>query len=260
MAINSHDTQGSSGPRSTVRELQALVFIHGFLDSHATWAPLMKALPRPAVRSIAPDLRGAGKRQAHAGPYTLNQAVTDVLELLDEQELTNVALVGHSMGAQIAELVAWEAPERVTSLTLITPTPLAGNILPESARALLRESGDDPLAQRNIRKLFSRNLSGDQLEQLVHPAVLMGKEAARDYYDAFIKGDTRGHAVCNYSGPTLVLGAADDPVIPAQQVAEIRRSRFPSADFSLIDGSGHWPQMEQTERTADVLARHLGLR
>ena len=259
MAIDSRDTQGSHGRRSSIREHQALVFIHGFLDSHATWGPLIEAMPTYAAPSIAPDLRGAGRRQAHPGPYTLNQAVTDILELLDEQGLTNVALVGHSMGAQIAELIAWQVPERVTSLTLITPTPLAGNVLPESARAMLRESGADAVAQRNIRKLFSKNLNDDRLDQLVHAAVLMGKEAARDYYDAFIEGDMRGHAPCTYEGPTLILGATDDPVIPAQQVAEIRRNRFPTADFRLIDGSGHWPQLEQPERTAEALASHLRL-
>jgi pimeloyl-ACP methyl ester carboxylesterase len=236
-----------------------LVFIHGFLDSHATWRPLIEAMPKHAPPSIAPDLRGAGSRQAHPGPYTLNQAVTDILELLDERGLTNVALVGHSMGAQIAELIAWHAPERVSSLTLITPTPLAGNVLPESARAMLRESGADALAQRNIRKLFSKNLDGDRLDQLVHPAVLMGKEAARDYYDAFIEGDMRGHSPCTYGGPTLILGATDDPVIPAQQVADIRRNRLPTADLRLIDGSGHWPQLEQPAITAELLASHLRL-
>ncbi len=260
MAIDSHDAHpGSARRQISGQGHQALVFIHGFLDSHATWGPLIDALPQHAARAIAPDLRGAGNRQAHAGPYTLKQAVTDILALLDEHELTCVALVGHSMGAQIAELVASEAPQRITSLTLLTPTPLAGNILPDDARTLLRESGADPLAQRNIRKLFSRNLNDDRLDQLVHPSVLMGKEAVRDYYDAFTKGDPGGHAPCTYSGPTLVLGATDDPVIPAELVAEIRRSRFPSADFGLIDGSGHWPQLEQPERTAEALVSHLRL-
>ncbi|MGF6727789.1 pimeloyl-ACP methyl ester carboxylesterase [Paraburkholderia sp. GAS41] len=260
MAIDSHDIQGSSGRRSSVPEHQALVFIHGFLDSYATWGPLIEAMPKHAALSIAPDLRGAGRRQAHPGPYTLNHAVTDILELLDAQGLTNVALVGHSMGAQIAELIAWHAPERISSLTLITPTPLAGNVLPESARTMLRESGADALAQRDIRKQFSKNLNGDQLDQLVHPAVLMGKEAARAYYDAFIEGDTRGLSPCTYRGPTLILGATDDPVIPAKQVADIRWNRFPAAGFRSIDGSGHWPQLEQPERTAEMLASHLRLR
>ncbi|WP_172316596.1 alpha/beta fold hydrolase [Paraburkholderia solitsugae] len=260
MAIDSHQVHKTSpGRRTSVREHQALVFIHGFLDSHVSWEPLMEALSKHGVPSIAPDLSGAGKRQAHPGPYTLNQAVTDILEQLDEQGLTNVALVGHSMGAQIAELIAWQVPERVTSLTLITPTPLAGNILPESARAMLRECGADALAQRNIRMQFSTNLNGDQLDQLVQPTVLMGKEVARDYYDAFIQGDARGHSPCTYGGPTLILGSTDDSVIPAQQVAEIHRNRFPNADLRLIDGCGHWPQLEQPERTAEVLASHLQL-
>jgi hypothetical protein len=42
---------------------------------------------------------------------------------------------------------------------------------------MLRESGADAPAQRNIHKRFSKNMNCGQLDQLVHPAVLMSKEA-----------------------------------------------------------------------------------
>jgi pimeloyl-ACP methyl ester carboxylesterase len=263
MAIDSN-TNRRNGHESAVRRTQlhehrTLVFIHGFLDSRATWAPLITALPPGTTYSIAIDLRGAGERRADAGPYTLDQAVGDVLELFEERDLSGVMLVGHSMGAQIAELVACEAPERVSALALITPTPLGGNTLPDDIRSLLRESGGDPLAQRNIRKMFSRNLGDHQLDRLMSADLLMPKKVVRDYYDAFTCGDARGHMPCPYDGPTLVLGATEDPVIPAQQVADICRHRFPAADFRLIDGSGHWPQLEQPGRTAEALVGHLGL-
>jgi len=259
MAIDSKTNRGEPAARRTLmREHQALVFIHGFLDNHATWTPLITALPAGAPQSIAIDLRGAGERRSDTGPYTLDQAVVDVLQLLEQRELSGVALVGHSMGAQIAELVAWQAPERVSALMLITPTPLAGNILPEEIRTLLRGSGGDPVAQRSIRKMFSRNLGDHQLDRLVALDRLMPKEVVRDYYDAFTGGDARGRMPCAYDGPSLVLGATEDPVIPAQQVADICHDRFPAADFRLIDGSGHWPQLEQPARTAQALASHLG--
>ena len=73
MTIDSHGVhQELAGQRTAGREPQALVFIHGFLDSHATWGPLMDALPMHAAQSIASDLHGAGKRQTHAGPRSLN--------------------------------------------------------------------------------------------------------------------------------------------------------------------------------------------
>jgi pimeloyl-ACP methyl ester carboxylesterase len=97
-------------------------------------------------------------RRTLPGPYTLEQAVADVLGTTAQLGIERFALVGHSMGAQVAELIAREVPERVISLTLMTPTPLAGN-RPHEVRTFLRESGSDPHAQRDIRALFSRNLS-----------------------------------------------------------------------------------------------------
>ncbi|WP_341315423.1 alpha/beta hydrolase [Paraburkholderia sp. IMGN_8] len=236
----------------------ALIFVHGFLDSHAVWGQLINALAPSSIPMIAPDLRGAGNRRDENDGCTLEQAVFDISHLFDELRLSRVALIGHSMGAQIAELVAFERPEHVASLTLITPTPLRGNTLPGEVRNLLRESGADPGAQRGIRASFSANLNDAQLDSLVTPDVLMSKAAVRQYYDAFTLGDPRGNEPCAYRGPILVIGAQDDPVITVDQVATSCRERFPTARFRVVANSGHWPHLEQPAQTARLIANHLG--
>jgi len=173
--------------------------------------------------------------------------------------LSRIALVGHSMGTQIAELVASERPQQVAALVLVTPTPLAGNVLPDDVRTLLRESGADPVAQRGIRVNFSKNLTDAQLDALVEPNVMMGKQAVRQYYDAFSTGDPRGETPCAYHGPTLIIGAEDDPVIPPEQIRAIHRERFPDAVLRMIAHSGHWPQLEQPVEMAKIISAHLGI-
>lgn len=237
----------------------SLVLIHGFLDSHVGWETLIgQWLPKVAT-IVAPNLRGAGALRDAKGPYSLEQAVADVVQLIRENDLQAVALVGHSMGAQIAELVAARLPERTAALVLITPTPLAGNTLPDEVRALLRDCGGDARAQRAIRNMFSRRMPAHQLERLVDPAILMGKAAVQGYYDAFTGGHPSGNAPCTFSGPMLVIAAKEDPVIPIEMVAQARAARFPDAVFALIEDSGHWPQMEQPGQTAGVMASFLGL-
>ncbi|ANN72184.1 alpha/beta fold hydrolase [Bordetella bronchialis] len=244
----------------SVEPVRAAVFIHGFLDSGASWTPLVRALSPYGVQCLAPDLRGAGERAAEQGPYTLAQAVDDVLERVGSAgPAEGLALVGHSMGAQIAELVAMRIPRQIAALVLITPTPLEGNALPDDVRTMLRESGGDIQAQRRIRQLFSRNLSEDFLQASLHPARIMAKAAARGYYDAFTDGDRAGERPGAYGGPTLILGAADDPVIPREMVERIRTARHPRAELSFIEGSGHWPQAEQPAATAARLRDFLGL-
>jgi len=234
-----------------------LVLIHGFLDSHSGWSELIEQLQPTSSTIIAPDLRGAGKLRNAGGPYSLEQAVADVVDMIGDFQ--NVALVGHSMGAQVAELVAQRIPDRTIALVLITPTPLAGNTLPDEVRSTLRNCGGDPDAQRAIRQMFSRRLTKLQLDRLVDPEMMMGGAAVQAYYDAFTGGHPSGNVPCAYDGPMLVISANDDPVIPVQMVTQEREQRFPSAAFARISDSGHWPQMEQPARTAGVIVSFLNV-
>ncbi|WP_395407708.1 alpha/beta fold hydrolase [Pseudoduganella sp. UC29_106] len=226
-----------------------LVFVHGFLDNAAAWQPLAEALTEKGYACSMPDLAGAGTRQGESGPYTLQRGVDDVLAQIGTGDAP-VVLVGHSMGAQIAELAAVRLGSRVAALVLLTPTPLGGNALPDDVRAMLRESGADAAAQQGIRRAFSRNLDEAQIAAATAQEVMMGKEAVRGYYDAFTGGDVSGNGPTACAAPVLILGSEDDPVIPAAMVRSIHAQRFPEARLGFVSGSGHWPQVEQTAATA----------
>ncbi|MGF6507708.1 alpha/beta fold hydrolase [Paraburkholderia sp. 32] len=238
----------------------SIVFIHGFLDNRAVWSPLIEHLGSEQHVHYTLDLRGAGALRAAGGPYTLAQAVADVLHLIDGHQMARVVLVGHSMGAQIAELVAMKLRQRVAALVLLTPVPLAGSQLPPEAASFLRTSGGDPAAQREIRSQFSRNLPEREIDRLVHEDVLMGVDAVEGYFDAFSGGDPLGDAPCSYAGPTLIVGAHEDPVVPFDAVEEMARARFPTARLERIWRSGHWPHLEQPGDSAAAIGGFLSER
>ena len=88
------------------------------LGSHApTWAPLAESLP--GTRFFGVDLRGRGAGQGMTGPTGMRQHAKDVAAVLAGLDLTDVTLVGHSMGAFLAPLVAQEAGDRVAKLVLV---------------------------------------------------------------------------------------------------------------------------------------------
>jgi pimeloyl-ACP methyl ester carboxylesterase len=235
------------------------ILVHGFLDNGAAWQPLSTALSKAGYSCITPDLAGAGACQQESGPYTLQRAVDDVVALAGEVD-TPLVMIGHSMGAQIAELAAVRLGARVSALVLITPTPLGGNTLPDEVRTMLRESGGDAMAQEGIRRAFSKNLSEHDLRKQIAQDVIMGKEAVRGYYDAFTVGDSAGNEPTACNSAVLILGAEDDPVIAPSMVREIHERRFPGAQLSFIAGSGHWPQFEQPEGTAQAILTFLETR
>ena len=233
------------------------VYIHGFLDNANAWTSLIERDQIVARNALALDLRGAGTRQGDTGPFTLKQAVADVVALVAAQQLESIVLIGHSMGAQVAELAALELGPRVTALILITPVSLAGISLPLEAVALLRAAGGDAPAQARIRQGFSRNLSQNAIERLVDADVLMRKETVEGYFDAFSGGDMAGLKATAYSGPILILAAKDDPVVPVDAIMEMRSNRFPSARIVEIEGAGHWPHLERPAETAAAISDFL---
>ena len=89
----------------------------GLGSSGTTFGFLADALPDAHVVSV--DLRGRGASQHLPGPTGLRAHARDVAAVLAELDLTEVAVVGHSMGAYLAPLVEQESGGRVRKLVLV---------------------------------------------------------------------------------------------------------------------------------------------
>lgn len=93
--------------------------LHGWLDNAASFSVLAPLLPD--CECVAIDLPGHGE-SAHRGMGTMQhfvEYVADVIAVLDALGWQDCVLLGHSMGAGIAALVAAVYPERVRALLLV---------------------------------------------------------------------------------------------------------------------------------------------
>ncbi|MFH7563766.1 MULTISPECIES: alpha/beta hydrolase [Oceanimonas] len=153
-----------------------LVALHGWLDNAASFTLLAQRLPD--VRLIAPDLAGHGRsdHRAPGQPYYIWDNVADVLALLDALELQQVALLGHSMGASIATLLAGAFPERISQLMLLdglAPRTYAADTLPEQMAAALKKG--KRIRRRGWRPYSSFN---DALQARMSGRYPVSREAA----------------------------------------------------------------------------------
>ncbi len=264
MRLFCFDKEGHHAPQQKSRRLNMSatshlvpLLIHGFLDKGAAWVPFLGALGRLSERALAPDFAGAGTRAREGGPFTLRRQAAEAVALIDQRPDARFVVVGHSMGGQVAELVVQARPERVAALVLMTAVALAGHPSTNEARTLLRESGGDVENQRRIRQMFSHNLSDAELDRMLDPATMMGPAAAEGYYDTFTAGDASGKGRSTYAGPVLLIAARKDPVVSVEMTLSMRDSRFPGSDFVIVEGAGHWPHLEQPERTAQTILSFL---
>lgn len=101
-----------------------LLMLHGFTGSTRAWQGIPENLAGD-VQPIAVDLIGHGQTSAPDDPdrYRIEQAVDDLIELLDRMEIEQTALLGYSMGGRVALHLALAHPDRVSSLILESASP-----------------------------------------------------------------------------------------------------------------------------------------
>lgn len=104
-------------------EGRPVVFVHGFSNDRFVWEDVALGLSAD-YRPIAHDLRGHGDSDwSIACRYHLHDHARDLATLLDALQIERVALVGHSMGGNVATLFAAQHPERVGALVLVDTGP-----------------------------------------------------------------------------------------------------------------------------------------
>ena len=129
-----------------------VIALHGWLDNAASFVPLAAEFAKrglPDLDLVAPDLPGHG-RSAHlprGTDYSFAGSVHAVLDIADALGWEHFALLGHSMGAGIASLVAAGCPQRVTRLVAIE----ALGALPEAAENTVGRMRDAVVATRALK-------------------------------------------------------------------------------------------------------------
>ena len=102
------------------RENGQTVFIqHGMNFYSEAYTPTIKALSAAGFRVIAVDRIGYGKSTKPILPYSFNFVAANMKSLLDELEIDEVAIFGHSMGGMTVSRFAMVYPDITTHVVMV---------------------------------------------------------------------------------------------------------------------------------------------
>ena len=100
-----------------------VVLVHGWSLGAAIWSLQVDWLAARGLRVVAYDKRGHGGSDKPADDYDMDTLAADLAAVLDQLDLTEVTLVGHSMGAgEVARYLARHGSRRVARAVLVAPT------------------------------------------------------------------------------------------------------------------------------------------
>ena len=257
--------------------------LHGWLDNAASFVPLAAHLP--GIELVAVDLPGHG-RSAHLPPgsdYSFAGALHAVLDIADALGWDRFALLGHSMGAGIASMLAAGCPQRVTRLVAIEALGAlpdteentvprirdairAGRALPGKRMRVFDEL-ETPVRARTLARTGTIDAAAARLlvergvREVPRPDGGIGWEWSSDprlTLPTMVRM-TAGQVHALIAGiecPTRVIHS--DP--PQAYLPEPQRSRnaalLPDGDLHVLAG-GHHLHMEQPEAVAAVIGDFL---
>jgi non-heme chloroperoxidase len=100
-----------------------VVFIHGWSLGSAIWSLQTDWLAERGLRAVAYDRRGHAGSDKPADGYDFDTLAADLAAVLDQLDLNDVTLVGHSMGAgEVARYLARHGRKRIARTLLVAPT------------------------------------------------------------------------------------------------------------------------------------------
>ncbi len=241
-----HVREGGEGSPTTL-------LLHGWAVPGAVWDPVLARWPADAGRVIAPDLRGTGFSSKPREGYGLEDDVRDVVALIDELGLKDIVLIGHSKGGTIAQRVTLERPDLVRDLVLVCPVPASGVPLDDGTIGYFRSLlGPRDGLQQLIVMTLKATPDAALLHTLVESMSSVAHESLHGGFDAF-RTAAFGDHIGAIKAPTLVLGGAGDPVLGPAMLQEFVVDKIPGAKFQLLEGVGHYPQIEAPDELTRLL-------
>jgi pimeloyl-ACP methyl ester carboxylesterase len=223
-----------------------VVLIHGITGRSDQWVPAIEHLAAEHT-VLAPDLLGHGESAKPRG--------------------------GHSLGGGIAMQFAYQFPERIERLVLVNSGGLGRDVhpmlrastlpgselvLPLLTHATLLAGGES--IGRALGRIGLQ--AGTDMAEIARGFASLGDAEARHAFIQTMRAvlDPGGQRVSALDRlyltedlPSLLVWGTNDPIIPVEHGREAHEL-MPGSRLELLDGLGHFPQLEDPHGFAKLLA------
>ena len=219
-----------------------VIFLHGWVGSWKYWIASMQ-VTSTSYRAYALDLWGFGDTAHSVLNYSLEQQSTLLKRFLDEMGIGKIALVGHGLGALVGMKFANRYSQSVDRVMAVN-CPLHIDAVNNRLRTAAPQELADWLSSRTPESTTALSDAAKADGQAI-TASMVGLQADNLY------GSFRALNI-----PCLLVYGEKDPAVLAPDES------FPLSSMThpvFLDGSGHFPMIDETIRFNRLLTDFLAL-
>lgn len=219
-------------------------FLHGWVGSWKYWIPSMQ-VASTSYRAYALDLWGYGETAKNPQGYSLDIQADMLRAFMDKMGIGKIAIVGHGLGALVAFNFARRWRENVDRMMAIT-CPMEYEMVHTRMRSASPSDLLDWLANRT-----------PEMASALSDATKADPQALTGSMDSLQANNLFG-AVRQTSLPCLFVYGQNDPAIPPP--ATEKQTSFSHMMHQVtLEGSGHFPMLDETQKFNRLLIDFLAL-
>jgi len=235
---------------------QPIVILHGLFGISDNWVSYARRIAMEGFNVFVIDQRNHGQ-SPQSDNFNYLVLTDDLFDFLDEQEIVDPILIGHSMGGKVAMRFALENPDLVKRLVIVDITlkaygPRENHLKIIKAmqsvdfstvnnRSDVEKQLANHIPELRIRQFILKNLHRTNKNSFEWRIYLNGlKNNLEQMFDAI---DT----ITKFEKPTLFIRGGASDYILHEDYPQIRYN-FPNAEIITIEGASHWVHVEAMER------------
>ncbi|UII28214.1 alpha/beta hydrolase [Fulvivirga maritima] len=235
-----------------------VVFIHGYCEAKEMWESFIEGLPE-TIRVLIPDLPGFGESPLPEGDFTIDDIAELLIEWLDDLNIEECIVVGHSLGGYVALSMAKYHPDRLKGFCLFHSSAFPDDETKKETRnktiTFVEKNGVKVFAESFVPQLFyvsNRAACSADIDKTVALVSNTNSKALIQYAKAMRDRHDRTDVMREFEEPILIIAGENDGAVPAaksKEMADISKS----ASLLLLEETGHKGMFEKSETTQKAI-------
>lgn len=230
-----------------------LVLLHGFGEDNRIWRKVYASLVN-AYQVISIDTPGTGGSTLFKdSEASLEEYAKSFLQVLDQENIGQAVILGHSMGGYITLAFAELFPDRLKGFGLLHSTAFADSEEKKEVRSrgiqLMKEYGAFSFLKTTLPNLFApenRQSSNTDLAEQIEWAEALDTDACIQYYAVMRERIDRSQILAQANVPILFILGLHDVAAPYNDL--LQQVNLPAiAHVTLLHNTGHMGMLEEVE-------------
>ena len=239
-----------------------VVLVHGFCADSQIWEDFKQDLLEERYRVITIDLPGFGSSDVVPN-VSIDYYAQAILAVLEEKNLSDVIVIGHSMGGYTALALAALAADRLKGIGLFHSHPYADSDEKKAARykqiEFINKHGHPLYVKQLVPKLFPPSYGQTNpfdLDKIIHRAARYPAEGIIEGLKAMASRPDYSAVLKNFLKPVLFIVGEEDEAVP-KEASEQQLALPARSSIHVLEKIGHMGMIESRRKTQLVVRQFV---